>query len=175
MHSAIFYRAFVFAYPAQLVLVRRISTRRWAARRPRRRLSRAVAAAGMVLPLFPAEQKLGPVFQRVPYMVPIGFPGADHRARLRARCAVAPAAAVECVGPGRALAGLVFLAVLVAVQWPFAEFLMSPWSRNWVFGTHYQMYMVDPAAPFARAEFFALRADARRVLARAWRSPPSPR
>ena len=78
-----------------------------------------------ILPLFPAEQKLGPVFQRVDYMVPIGFPA----------LIVAPAFVFDLLWPrlqrlnawaAGALAGLVFLGVLVAVQWPFAEFLTSP-------------------------------------------------
>ena len=36
---------------------------------------------------------------------------------------------------------------------------MSPLSRNWVFGTHYQMYMMNPAAPGARSEFLAYEAS----------------
>jgi hypothetical protein len=87
MHSSIFYRAFVFAFPLQLMLVRRISSRQACATAAG--LHGAVDAAEWILPLFPAEQKLGPVFQRVAYMVPIGFPRADHRARVRSRCAVA--------------------------------------------------------------------------------------
>ena len=33
---------------------------------------------------------------------------------------------------------------LLAVQWPFADFLMSPASRNWIFGTAYFPYF-EPA------------------------------
>ena len=154
MHSSLFYRAFVFAFPLQLMLVRRISSRRWA----------CTTAAGVymvlsmlqewILPLFPAEQRLGPVFQRVSYMVPIGFPA----------LIIVPAFALDVLWPRMqrlnvwvqgGLAGLVFLGALVAAQWPFAEFLTSPLSRNWVFGTHYQMYMVSPETPFARGEFIA--------------------
>ncbi|MEO8256311.1 MAG: hypothetical protein ABI868_03100 [Acidobacteriota bacterium] len=157
MHSAIFYRAFVVAFPMQLMLVRSLSSRRWA----------CSAAAGVymalsmlqewVLPMFPAEQKLGPVFQRVTYMVPVGFPA----------LILAPAIALDLLWPrlqrlnrwaAAALAGLVFLTVLLAVQWPFADFLTSPWSRNRLFGTHYQMYMVDPGTPFSRGEFIAYEA-----------------
>jgi hypothetical protein len=154
MHSAIFYRAFAFVYPAQLALVRRIATRRWASVTAAAVYFALSLAQEWVLPLFPAEQKLGPVFQRVPYMVPLGFPV----------MIIAPAVALDVLWPWMqrlnvwalgALAGIVFLVSFVAVQWPFADFLMSPLSRNWVFGTHYQMYMVSPTAPGARSEFFA--------------------
>jgi hypothetical protein len=39
---------------------------------------------------------------------------------------------------------IAFLLCFVAVQWPFANFLMSPAARNWVFGTHYMAYMIPP-------------------------------
>ena len=48
------------------------------------------------------------------------------------------------------LAGIVFVAALVAVQWPFANFLMSPLARNGVFGTIYHPYMVP-------SEWFGVR------------------
>jgi hypothetical protein len=154
MHSSIFYRAFVFAFPLQLMLVRRISSRRWACTTTASVYMALSMMQEWILPLFPAEQKLGPVFQRVAYMVPIGFPA----------LIVAPAFAIDLLWPRMqrlniwlqgGLAGLVFLGVLVSVQWPFAEFLTSSWSRNWIFGTHYQMYMVPPETPYARGEFIA--------------------
>lgn len=43
-----------------------------------------------------------------------------------------------------AVSGSLFVALFAAVQWPFAEFLMSPASRNWIFGTHYFGYYVHP-------------------------------
>ncbi len=155
MHSAIFYRAFVISYPAQLALVRRISSRRWACATAAGVYLTLSLAQEWILPLFPAEQKLGPVFQRVPYMVPLGFPV----------MLIAPALALDVVWPRLqrlnvwvqgTVAGLVFLASFVLVQWPFATFLMSPLARNWVFGSHYQMYMVNPTSPFAGYEFFAV-------------------
>ena len=35
-----------------------------------------------------------------------------------------------------------FALVFAAVQWPFAEFLMTPWARNWFFATHHMNYML---------------------------------
>jgi hypothetical protein len=43
------------------------------------------------------------------------------------------------------LASAVFLAAFIAVQWPFADFLMSPAARNWFFASHRMPYSVDPA------------------------------
>ncbi|PYU56736.1 MAG: hypothetical protein DMG55_22830 [Acidobacteria bacterium] len=37
-----------------------------------------------------------------------------------------------------------FVLSFLAVQWPFANFLMSPSARNWVFGMAYFAYF-DPA------------------------------
>jgi hypothetical protein len=105
-----------------------------------------------LLPLIPAEQKLGPVFQRVPYMVPVGFPV----------LIIAPALALDAAWPVlrrlnawimAPIAGLMFVAAFAAAQWPFADFLIAPASRNWIFGTHYQMYMVNPTSAFGRGEF----------------------
>jgi hypothetical protein len=42
--------------------------------------------------------------------------------------------------------GIVFLVSFVSLQWPFANFLMSPLSRNRIFGTHYFSY--DDTAGF---------------------------
>src|SRR6185369_9855417 len=96
-----------------------------------------------LLPLFPAQPKLGPVYHNVTHLIPIGFP----------LLLIVPAFVADvllqklekrslwfkaiCVGPA-------FLISFLAVQWPFANFLMSPASRNWVFGTAYFAYG-DPA------------------------------
>jgi hypothetical protein len=40
--------------------------------------------------------------------------------------------------------GVAFLAVFIPVQWLFADFLMSPGSRNWFFGSGYLNYFQGP-------------------------------
>ena len=42
----------------------------------------------------------------------------------------------------------------VAVQWPFASFLMTPLARNWFFGTHYFDFSTSPRSMYARYLFF---------------------
>jgi hypothetical protein len=48
----------------------------------------------------------------------------------------------------------VFLAVFLAVQWPFSDFLMSEAARNWFFGAHYQDYATGPNSYIVRGIFF---------------------
>ena len=96
-----------------------------------------------LLPLFPAQPKLGPVYHNITHLVPLRFPlllivpavVADLLLqRLNQRSSWIKAL---WVGPA-------FLLSFLAVQWPFANFLMSPASRNWIFGTAYFAY-ANPA------------------------------
>jgi hypothetical protein len=41
------------------------------------------------------------------------------------------------------------------VQWPFADFLMSPWARNWFFGAKYFEYFQPSTSMYVRYRFFA--------------------
>ena len=154
MHSAIFYRASAIPFPLQLALVRRVAGRRWACLSAAAVYTLVALAQEWILPLFPAEQKLGPVLQRVPYMAPLGFP----------LLMMAPAALFDLawrrLEPRGAwtqavASGVLFLAAFAAVQWPFADFLMTRLARNWIFGSHYQFYMVSPLSPAARYQFIA--------------------
>jgi hypothetical protein len=106
-----------------------------------------------ILPLFPAQPKLGPVYQNVTHFIPMEFPllliGPAflldlfwQEARKWNLWAVAAASAVICVGS------------LVALEWPFANFLMSPASRNAFFGTMYFYYGLPPTSFTARHQFY---------------------
>jgi hypothetical protein len=50
--------------------------------------------------------------------------------------------------------GLAYLASFLAVQWPFAEFLITEHSRNWFFNGNNYMYWTSPQAE-ARTYMFA--------------------
>src|ERR1700728_2711129 len=87
-----------------------------------------------VLALVPAEPKLGPVYQKITHLVPTDFP----------LLLIVPAIVSDLVrrrvgGWSRwaqaSVLGAAFLVSFFAVQWPFANFLMSPASRNWIFAT----------------------------------------
>jgi hypothetical protein len=106
----------------------------------------------LVLPLFPAEPKLGPVYQKVTQFIPPEFP----------LLLIVPAFLLDLVwqrtrkwNPWRtaAVSGAVYAVALIAVQWPFATFLMSPAARNRVFGTMYLFYGLPPLSFMARNEF----------------------
>jgi hypothetical protein len=105
-----------------------------------------------VLPLFPAEPKLGPVYHPVTHFIPWEFP----------LLIVIPAVVTDLILQRtvarrpivRALAtSLAFLGTFVAVQWPFALFLMSPLARNRMFGTTYMDFSTPPTSLYARFEF----------------------
>jgi hypothetical protein len=49
--------------------------------------------------------------------------------------------------------GVLFLAVLIAVEWPFASFLMSPAARNPFFATVDFPYFALPTSPTVRHVF----------------------
>ena len=105
-----------------------------------------------ILPLFPAEPKLGPVLNPVTHFIPWEFP----------LLLMIPAVVADLVlrrimhlrpllqAP---IIGLAFLATFLIVQWPFANFLMSPAARNWFFGTTYLDYGTPPTSLYARYLF----------------------
>jgi uncharacterized membrane protein len=107
----------------------------------------------LVLPLFPAQPKLGPVFQHVTQFIPPQFPillivpglALDlvwARLRLSNTWAVA------------AVSAIVFLTVLIAAEWPFATFLQSSAAQNRFFGTGYMYYGTPPSSYLARHLFW---------------------
>ena len=53
-----------------------------------------------------------------------------------------------------------FLVVLAAAQWPFADFLLSPAARNWLWGAKYFAYFQNPQSIYARYVFWPLERGA---------------
>jgi hypothetical protein len=163
MHSAIFYRVLGMVGPLVLVGIARASGQKWAATIVAALYTVTWLAALWIFPLFPAEPKLGPVFTQITHMVPLGFPVlllpgamaldlALNRFRSQRKILQAIAA-----GTGFFIAGIAF-------NWPWANFLMKPAARNWVFGMNYFGYFMRPSeyhlawefAPYekTRAEFW---------------------
>ena len=107
-----------------------------------------------IFPLFPAQPKLGPVYQNITHMVPLWFP----------TLLIVPAFALDLLrhrmgerwGSWKSAlaAACVYIGVFVAAQWPFADFLMSPLARNRIFGTIYFGYF-DGANIFYNPYHFA--------------------
>jgi hypothetical protein len=163
MHSARFYLIAAAAVPWILAGVSKASRHKWAMTIMGCIFTVLSLAFLWILPLFPAEPKLGPVYQEVTHFIPNDFPV----------LLLFPAVALDLVRQRAAgwsrwrlaiVSGPVFLVVLLAVQWPFAEFLNSPASRNWVFGTHYIPYFVPAESDYARGAFTIVEAGAGEFL-----------
>ncbi len=144
MHSAIFYRSVAQAFPIVLIAISCISKSKWPAITMAGIYTFLFLAALWIFPLFPAQPKLGPVYQPITHMIPLWFP----------TLLIVPAFALDLLRQrmgeqwgslkSAVAAGCVYIAVFVAAQWPFADFLMSPLARNRIFGTIYFGYF-DPA------------------------------
>jgi hypothetical protein len=134
MHNALFYRVVCMFVPMVLTGVARASEKRWAATTVAAVYTLVWGGMGLILPLFPAEPKLGPVYTNVTQFVPPDFP----------LLLIVPAFALDIFWKQAAVAGLLFLGVFMAVQWPFADFLQSPLARNWFFHTNIYDYAARP-------------------------------
>jgi hypothetical protein len=154
MHTPQCYRAIAIVAPVVLAGFAGISERRWASTIVAGIYYLYAIAMLWILPLFPATPKLGPVYQNVTHMVPMEFP----------ILLIVPAICLDLLRPRiahlgkwpQALAmGSVFLVTLLAVQWPFASFLISPASANWFFGTKYFAYFSSPTGLDVRHIFFS--------------------
>jgi hypothetical protein len=135
-HSARFYRSSCATYPLYLLGFARASKSRWAATWIALVYMLLMAAMGWVLPLFPGEPRLGPIYHHVTHFVPLPFP----------LLLVVPALVIDLVrgwvGHGRSwwrdwliVLGCAtgFVAVFLATQWLFSEFLLSSAADNWFF------------------------------------------
>ena len=143
LHRAIAYICLAIAVPVVLATISQASRFRWAATTIAAIYTISVIAFILIFPQFPAQPKLGPVFYPVTHLVPPKFP----------ILLIVPAFALDLLWTRTrtwkfwqiALAsGLVFVAVMFAVQWPFANFLLSHASENRFFGTIYFDYNSRP-------------------------------
>jgi hypothetical protein len=135
-HASRFYRACCQNLPLYLVVATRICKSRWAATWSS--LIYMLIAVGMVwiLPLFPAQAKLGPIYNPIDHMAPPPFP----------LLLVVPGIGVDLLmqrfGGRRGfwhdtwlalILGTVFFLALIGAQWWFSEFMLTPHARNWFF------------------------------------------
>jgi hypothetical protein len=149
MHGAKFYLVVMCVAPIWFAAVSRASDNRWAATIMTACFTAVHLSFMWILQLIPAEPKLGPVYQKITHLVPPDFP----------LLIIVPAIVFDLVR--RAIAnwnrfaqavvlGAACLASFFAVQWPFADFLMSPASRNWFFATSAAPYFIPPSSHWAR-------------------------
>ena len=155
LHAAISYRVISMLTPIVLAIASRTTGRRWAATTVTAIYSVFLLGLLWILPLFPAQPKLGPVLHAVTQLIPSGFP----------LLVIAPAFVLDLLWPRMVawkmwqqaiVSGILFLAVLLPVQWSFADFLQSPGARNAVFGSSYYDYNQSPQSYAATWRFVPL-------------------
>jgi hypothetical protein len=153
-HKASAYISVALGVPAYYAMVWRASRHRWASTWMTAVFMAVLIAIILILPFFPAEPKLGPVYQPITHFVPPPFP----------MLLIVPAILLDLlwrrIGERNKLlvavvSGLVFLLSLVAVQWPFADFLMTPAAHNRFFVAGYVDYGTPPWAASVLRHFVA--------------------
>jgi hypothetical protein len=152
LHSGISYMVMGIGTLLLLEGLARVAGHRWARTIMTGIYSAFVLILMWVLPLFPAQPKLGPVYQDITHMVPLPFP----------LLLIVPAFFLDLLLPifkdapkwqQAVFGGVAFLAILIAVQWPFATFLMSSMARNRFFSTTDFPYFALPTSPTVRHVF----------------------
>jgi len=143
LHQAAAYIAMGIGLPVIFAALSWASRSRWAATWMAAVYTAFIIAEILILPLFPAQPKLGPVYTPVTHMIPAKFP----------ILIIVPALALDLLWQRvknwkpwqiALVSGVVFIVVLTAVEWPFANFLMTDASKNRFFGTIYFDYNSRP-------------------------------
>jgi hypothetical protein len=153
LHTTGAYMALAIAVPIAFAAISRASRNRWACTIVATVYTVFVVGEILVLPLFPATPKLGPVFYPVTHFVPGKFPV----------LIIVPAILLDLLWQRwksrsdwqiALVSGVLFVAVIWAIEWPFARFLMSHWADNRFFGGMYYDYSSRPNG-YERLHVFA--------------------
>ncbi len=153
LHTTGCYIALGIAVPMAFAAIWKASGNRWACTIVASVYTLLIIAEILILPLFPASPKLGPVYFPVTHLVPAKFPV----------LIIVPAIVLDLLwqrlrtwSPWKIalISGIVFVGVIFAVEWPFASFLLSKASENRFFGTIYFDYNSRPNG-FDRMREFA--------------------
>jgi len=143
LHTVAAYIAMGVALPVLFAMISRASGHRWSSTITAGIYTVFTIGEILILPLFSASPKLGPVFNPVTHFVPAKFP----------ILILVPAIALDLIWQRTTawkpwkiaiVSGVVFIALLFVVEWPFADFLMSKASQNRFFGTIYFDYNSRP-------------------------------
>ncbi|MFP4339125.1 MAG: hypothetical protein ACLFQO_01710 [Cyclobacteriaceae bacterium] len=143
MHGSTFYIVGAILYPFFLSTIARSSQLKWAATATAGVYMLVLMLMAWILPLFPAEPLLGPVLNDITSYQAFHFP----------LLLIIPALAIDFImqRKGKAnpwllalMIGPAFVLLHLAVQWPFGDFLMSPYARNWFFAQESWYFGNDP-------------------------------
>ena len=152
LHSSAAYIAIAIGVPTYFAMFWECSRHRWAATFSAALYSVFLIGLILILPLFPAEPKLGPVYEPVHQFIPPLFP----------LLLIVPAFLMDLLFQKTQAwkswlialaAGPVFVLALVAAQWPFASFLMTNAAKNRFFGAGYLDYSTPPWSHAALRQF----------------------
>jgi hypothetical protein len=139
LHQAQAYIALGIGIPMVFAILWQASRYRWASTVTAAIYMACILSEILILPLVPAQPKLGPVFNPITHLIPAKFP----------ILIIVPALALDLLWQRTKswkpwqialVSGVLFTAVLFAVEWPFASFLMTKASENRFFGTIYFDY-----------------------------------
>jgi hypothetical protein len=153
LHRMLAYVCLAIAVPVVMATISQASRFRWAATTISALYLVFLISLILILPLFAAQPKLGPVYFPVTHFVPPKFP----------ILLIVPALALDLFWQRvtswklwqiALVSGVIFVAVIFAVEWPFANFLMSHASENRFFGTIYFDYNSRPYGPDRMRQFF---------------------
>ena len=153
LHSSRTYIACTLGTPLYFAAIHLASRNRWAATWISTIYTVFVCGLILILPLFPAEPKLGPVYQHVTHFIPPKFP----------ILLIVPAICIDLLLTYSkrwkpwlisAIAGPLFVLSLLSVQWPFANFLMSKAAENRFFGTGFHDYNMPSTSVDVQRQFF---------------------
>jgi len=144
MHQAHFYQVSAAVFIFFIISAARASIARWPATTIALVYTALTLFMLVLMPLFPAQPLLGPIYVPVDRFMPPDFP----------LLLIVPAVALDILRQRvahtrlndwalAALAAVTFLGTFLAVQWPFANFLMTPWARNWFFVSQRMPYGAD--------------------------------
>ncbi len=152
LHNSGAYVAVAIGVPTYFALLWTCSRNRWAATLSTSFYTLFLMGLVLILPLFPAEPKLGPVYQPVHQFIPPLFP----------LLLVVPAFFMDLLLEKTQTwkswmialaAGPIFVLTLVAAEWPFASFLMTNAAKNRFFGAGYLDYGTPSWSYAARRQF----------------------
>jgi len=129
-----------------------------------------MGTATWVLPLFPGQPMLAPIYNPVTHMVPPPFP------MLLVLAAPAIDGAMKLFGRGRGwwrdaltvvVGGTGFAAWFGVAQWNFSKFLLSPEANNWIFVCN-RYWPFDTPQENWRLQFWRVDTDPVNLKAMLW-------
>jgi hypothetical protein len=147
-HRSSYYIFAAAAFPVLLMAAAKAFTHKWTITAVTAVYTGLMLGTLWIIPLFPAEPKLGPILNHIDHYQGFQFP----------LLLIVPAVLLDIMRNRYAhlndwkltlILGPLFVIIFFAVQWYFGAFLMeSPHARNWFFGSHYWYFGNNPDWPF---------------------------